>query len=129
MATTIEVGSICHCGYVRTPSNPHEDCSELPFPAAPPKTEPRPRYPMRRERIVEVRRSDGILGEHVEVERTPNGAVVLRHTIPGRSVDSTCLTADEAAALCAFLLRTLRPSGARFEITEAGRLALAEAQS
>jgi len=128
MATTIDV---CSCGFARTPSNAelHADCSELPFsPTRPARPQVRPE-PVRRERIVEVRHDADILGEYLDVERTPKGGVVIHHTIMGRSIDFACLTADEAAELCAFLLRTLRPAGARYELTEAGRRAVAEARS
>ena len=106
MATTINVGSICHCGFVRTPSNPHTECQAVT------------------ERIADVRMGDR-QGEYLDATRHPNGLLTLRHFVPGtRPADSVVLERDEAAQLAAFILRTLH-QGARYHITEAGRALLA----
>jgi len=113
MVTTPDVGSICHCGYVRTPSNEalHAECPKIPT-----------RSPIT-ERIADVRLG-GHQGEYLDVTRRDNGLLALRHFVPGtRPADTVILEPDEAAKLAAFILRTLT-RGVRYGITEAGREAL-----
>ena len=79
------------------------------LPPAPPRPIARAEvHPARSERLVEIRTADGQLGEHVDLMRHPNGAVALAHVIPGMVSDCVILTADEAANLTAWLLRTMR---------------------
>ncbi len=95
MATTIDVGSICHCGFVRTPSNPHTECE----------------HPARgavTERIADVRICDR-QGEYLDATRHPNGLLALRHFTPGKHpADVVVLEPDEVARLACFILKTLR---------------------
>jgi len=107
MTTPTEV---CRCGFARTPSNAelHADCNDRTFPALPATPESPPRYSTR-ERIADHRIGDRT-GEFLDAVRHANGLLVLRHFTPGpHPADVVVLEADEAAALAAFVLRTMHP--------------------
>ena len=83
------------------------------LPPAPPRPAPRPKLQEERERLIEIRRADGQLGEHVDIRRFSNGVVALSHVIPGMSHDALLLTPDDAAKLTAFLVRPMRAEGCK----------------